>query len=119
MFSFNRATSLKWDEIDHPTFAKLLLTEWIPESDMSDQEKVENPTFHCAKGYLKTYAMEEAWANYWRDSDEEEKQRVLNLPNFDADIFLEITGIDVREGESKSEETIELNGKRYRLIEDE
>ena len=84
-----------WDEITHPSFNEFYLNKWIPESDMTDKEKKADPNFYVRGGYLKKYTWEEAWANYWRDSDDEEKQKVLNLPNFDPVIFKEITGIDV------------------------
>ena len=97
---FNKETDLTWGEIDHPDFDEFYLNKWIPESEMTTEEKKAEAEFHVRGGYLKTYEREEAWANYWRDSGEEERQKVLNLPNFDADIFKEITGIDV---ESKGE----------------
>ena len=113
---FNKPTDKKWDDIDHPNFYEFYLNKWIPESDMTDKEKKDDPNFFVRQGYLKTYTWNEAWANYWRDCDEKEKQRVLNLPNFDADIFKEITGIDV---EVKSEpDTIEIGGTTYKVTDE-
>ena len=110
---FNKETNLKWDDIDHPNFYEFYLNKWIPESDMTDEEKKDDPQFFVRQGYLKTYTWEEAWSNYWRDCDDEEKQKVLNLPNFDKDIFKEITGIDV---ETK-EYTINIEGIDYSIAE--
>lgn len=109
---FNKPTDLTWDEIDHPDFYEFYLNKWISESEMTDQEKKEQADFHVRGGYLKTFTWNEAWANYWRDSDEEERQKVLNLPNFDWDIFTEITGI-----KPDQEESIEIEGKKYTLSE--
>ena len=92
---FNKPTDKKWDEIDHPWFDEFYLNKWISEDEMTDEEKKADPDFYVRKGYLKTFTWEEAWANYWRDSDQEEKDRVLSLPNFDPVVFKEITGIDV------------------------
>ena len=92
---FNKPTELTWDKIDHPYFSEFYLTKWIPESDMTDEEKKADPEFYVREGYLKTFTYEEAWANYWRDTNDEDRQRVLNLPNFDPEVFKEITGIDV------------------------
>ena len=110
---FNKETDLSWDDIDHPYFEEFYLNKWIPESEMTTEEKKAEAEFHVRGGYLKTYEWEEAWANYWRDSDEEERQKVLNLPNFDSAIFKECTGIDV---ESKGE-TINIEGKDYSIDE--
>ena len=111
---FNKETNLKWDEINHPDFDEFYLNKWIPESEMTDEEKKAEPNFFVMEGYLKTYTWEEAWANYWRDSDEEERQKVLNLPNFDAKIFKDITGIDVE----TTSETIEIGGKVYKVTDE-
>ena len=100
---FNKETSFKWDEIDHPHFNEFYLNKWIEESNMTDEEKKADPEFYVKKGYLKTYSWEEAWANFWRDTNEENRKKVLNLPNFDAQVFKEITGIDVNENSEKKE----------------
>jgi hypothetical protein len=92
---FNKETDLSWGDIDHPDFDEFYLTKWIPESEMTDQQKKDDPQFFVRGGYLRNFTWEEAWANYWRDRDEDEKKKVLNLPNFDSAIFKEITGIDV------------------------
>ena len=110
---FNKETNLKWDDIDHPDFDEFYPTKWIPESEMTDEEKKADPQFFVRQGYLKTYTWEEAWANYWKDSDEKERQKVLNLPNFDAQIFKDITGIDVE----VKEQTINIEGVDYSIAE--
>ena len=106
---FNKPTNLTWDEIDHPHFGEFYLTKWIDESEMTDEEKEDNPGFDVRGGYLRTFNYKEAWANFWKDTDEENRQKFLNLPNFDAEVFEEITGIDV----NKPEEMIEIDGKSY------
>jgi len=111
---FNKETDLTWDEIDHPYFEEFHLNKWIPESEMTDEEKKADPDFYVRGGYLKTFTWEEAWANYWRDSDEKEKQKVLNLPNFDPVVFKEITGIDVEVKTDKKKQ--ELLDKADELI---
>jgi hypothetical protein len=114
---FNQETDLSWDDIDHPEFNNFYLNKWIPEADMTDEEKKSDPEFYVRGGYLKTYTWEEAWANYWRDSDDEEKQKVLNLPNFDAGIFKEITGIDVEQPKTTNPPEITFDGATYVLKE--
>lgn len=117
LYCFNKPTEKTWDDIDHPEFDDFHLIRWIPQSEMTAEEEQEYPEFQYRKGYLKIYSWQEAWANYWRDSSEEEKQKVLNLPNFDADIFREITGINVNAGNSLNGKIAEIDGKSYRLSE--
>jgi hypothetical protein len=116
---FNKETSLKWEEIDHPDFDDFYLTKWIPESEMTDDEKKADPDFFVRQGYLKTYSWTDAWANFWKDTSEDNKQKFLDLPNFDAEVFKEITGIDV---ETKSKDctpkVIKIDDKTYKLVED-
>ena len=115
---FNKETELTWDEIDHPHFAEFYPNKWIPESDMTDEEKKADPQFFVRQGYLKTFTYKEAWANFWKDTDEENRQKFLNLRNFDAEVFKDITGIDVALPKVSESETITVNGKTYRLVED-
>ena len=63
---------------------------------MNDDEKKENPKFFVSEGYLKKRSYKDAWKLYWEsDVNESEKAEFLALPNFDADIFEDITGIRV------------------------
>ena len=100
---FNRDSGKTWDEIDHPHFSEFYLTKWIPWLEMTAIEKKENPKAETTEGYLKKYEYKEAWANFWKDTDEKNRQKFLNLPNFDAGIFKDITGIDVTGSTQKSE----------------
>ena len=92
---FNKPTDKKWDEIAHPDFSEFYLTKWISESEMTDEEKKADPNFYVKQGYLKKFEWKEAWANFWKDTDEENRKKFLALPNFDAVVFGSITGINV------------------------
>ena len=46
---------------------------------------------------LITLEYEEAFKKSWDEADKEDRIKVKDLPNFDADIFFEISGIDLRE----------------------
>ena len=106
---FNKESNLKWDEITHPNFYEFVLNEWVSEDDMTDEEKKADPDFFVRGGYLKTYTYKEAWANYWKNTTEEDRRRVLNLPNFDPAVFKDITGIDVEVDQKP--ETIKIGGR--------
>ena len=71
------------------------VVEWIFESDMSDEEKVDNPTYKCTGGYLKMLNTSECCQRWWMNLSMNEKCVIQNMPNFDAEIFKEITGIQV------------------------
>ncbi len=116
---FNKESNLTWDEIDHPDFDEFYLTKWISEDEMTTEEKKADPDFYVRGGYLKQYSWEDAWTNFWRDTDEENRQKVLNLPNFDAEVFKEITGIDVKvdKEDDKTQEAMELlKSKGYKIV---
>jgi len=113
---FNKPTNKKWDDIDHPHFNEFHLNKWIPESEMTEAEKKADPDFFVRQGYLKTFTWEEAWADYWKDTTKKDRQRVLNLPNFDATVFKEITGIDVEV--SDKPKTINIGGTEYEVTDE-
>ena len=62
---------------------------------MTDQEKLDNPKFYVTQGYLKTYSYKEAWKNAFDNKNEGDIELLKNLPNFDAEVFEEITGIKI------------------------
>lgn len=65
--------------------------------NMSDDEKKSYPKFETTGGYLKTVDFKTACKMMWNKLDEKERQSVMELPNFDAKVFEEITGINVNE----------------------
>jgi len=114
---FNKPTEKKWDEIDHPNFNKFYLTKWIPEKEMTDEEKIADPEFYVREGYLKTFTYKEAWANFWKDTDESNRKKFLALPNFDKIIFASITGIEIEDEKTiKIKDEIIIDGIRYRKV---
>ena len=68
------------------------LTEWI---EYTQVEKETDPKKELISGYLKTYTTGEAWANWWNKLSEENREIIKEIPNFDAEIFKDITGIEV------------------------
>jgi hypothetical protein len=42
---------------------------------------------------VNAVTLEEMFAEKWSEFTEEEKQAIRELPNFDSDIFYEITGV--------------------------
>ena len=85
-----------WDKAQKPKCLYFRLTEWICEKEMSDVEKQENPSYVPAGGYLKKFDYKEAFTKSVTAASKEERDMIRALPNFDADIFLEISGVDLR-----------------------
>ena len=84
------------DNAEKPACLHFQLTEWIYESEMSDAEKQENPNYSCTGGFLKKFDYKEAFTKSVTAASKEERDMIRALPNFDADIFLEISGVDLR-----------------------
>jgi hypothetical protein len=70
MRSFNKPTTIKY-------------SDWINSNDYIYFDiDLENKTY------------KEAWSEWWdKNKSKEMKERIKKLPNFDKDIFKEITGI--------------------------
>jgi len=63
---------------------------------MSDKEKEDNKNAFVTNGYLKPFSYKEAWANAYKTATEKDIRLLKTLPNFDADVFEEITGIKIK-----------------------
>ena len=94
---FNKECKVSnWENAIKPDFIYFdYLTKFIWSSDMTEQEKEEHPEHECLEGYLKKMTYHEAFKYSWENADKEDRKLVLNLPNFDNEIFKEISGIDV------------------------
>jgi hypothetical protein len=92
---FNKETDIKRENLAFPNFFYFNLTEWIDEEEMTDKEKEAHPSYITIGGYLKFYSYKSAWRNSWDKASLEDKKKVMALPNWDNEIFKEISGIDV------------------------
>ena len=63
---------------------------------MTDKEKEANPNWETNEGYLKVYDYKEAFQKSYNEASREDQLMILKAPNFDAEKFLQISGIDVR-----------------------
>jgi hypothetical protein len=71
-----------WDTAEIPDFFYFSLTEWTEDDS------------RAGGGYLKTYDYKEAWSKAWANALEKDKRRLEKLPNFDWEVFTELTGIE-------------------------
>lgn len=87
---------------------------FVTEEDMSDEDKQTYPEYlitgYCTKE--KTYKSDKTPQAAWCDLEDNERQAVLSLPNFDADIFLKITGINVKSSSSPAVKKPKSNKSR-------
>jgi hypothetical protein len=111
---FNKDSNIKFGS---GTVAKLkslpvkpILT-WVPSGSMTEKEKIDNPTHETTGGFLRN-----AGCYDWSGLSTADLDFIKSLPNFDAAIFKEISGIDVNMPTCNGK-TVEIDGKKYKLVE--
>ena len=62
---------------------------------MTDEEKAAHPEAETTGGYLKERTTADNARKWWAGLSADDRNIIFSLPNFDAAIFKEITGIDV------------------------
>jgi len=109
----------EWDAADKPSWLyEPSPTTWVHGADMTGAEKADNPTFTACGGYLRVNDWHEEWRKAYTTARAEDVQKVRDLPNFDAAIFEEITGIDLSQPKQTAPREIVIEGSRYILAED-
>ena len=92
---FNKDTKLKKYEIDIPLFCHFDLAVWVSHDTATEEEKEDhNEEIKTCGGFLKTLDYKEAWRLAWNKASKEEHLEMLKLPNWDNEVFKEISGID-------------------------
>jgi len=94
-YMFNKKTDIDRDDINFPSFFRFSLTEFVAKKDMTDEEKTNNKNYKNLEGYLKKLDYKEEFRKSWDKAHIEERKKILLVPNFDNEIFKEISGIDV------------------------
>ena len=69
------------------------VVEWISPDDMTDEEKAAYPTYETTGGYLKVLDESECSQIWWEGLNEKQKEVIRGIPNFNKEIFEQITGI--------------------------
>ena len=69
--------------------------EYVWFEGMTDEEKTAHPEAKTTGGYLKQLDNSECGSIWWRGLNDYEKSIIKAIPNFDKEIFKEITGVDV------------------------
>ncbi len=73
------------------------VVEWVDEEDMTDEEKAAHPIYETTGGYLKVLDESECGQLWWGSLSDRGKEIIKTIPNFDAEIFFQCTGVRVDE----------------------
>ena len=92
---FNKQTDKKPEEIEVPEWCYFDLTMWVSHDTATEEEKEKHKKeIGACGGFLKTLKYKKAWRLAWDKASKEEHKKLFNLPNWDNEVFKEITGID-------------------------
>ena len=97
---FDKETDLTWYQWQNSRAYDLLRnidsqpTKWVYAEDMTDQEKLDHPSYETTDGYLKELDINKAYQEWWDQLNGDQKQCIKEIPNFDAKKFEMITGIN-------------------------
>ena len=69
------------------------VVKWIYSDNMTDEEKEQHPTYKTTDGYLKKLDETECGQLWWDSLSNHQKNIIKAIPNFDAEIFFQCTGI--------------------------
>ena len=106
---FDKETDLTWYQWRNSQAYDLLRnidskpTKWIYADDMTDQEKTDYPSYETTGGYLKRCDIGKAYQEWWDILNDDQKQCIREIPNFDSKKFEMITGISTEEIENLKE----------------
>ena len=92
---FNKETNIPLGDIDFPNFLYFNLTVWASHDTATDEEKEAHKTeIETCGGFTKEISYKEAFRIAWNKASKEEHLKLLKLPNWNNEIFKEISGID-------------------------
>ena len=92
---FNKMTNYKRKDIKIPSWCYFNLTVWVSHDTATEEEKTEHKDeIETCGGFLKTINYKDAWRIAWNKASIEERKELFDLPNWDNQVFKEITGID-------------------------
>ena len=71
--------------------------EYVWLDDMTDEEKAAHPEAKTTGGYLKERTTADNASKWWAGLNAADRNEILSLPNFNAETFKKITGIDINQ----------------------
>ena len=102
IYFFNKPSEWTYSDWVRSKARRIMLTmpatlNYVSYREMTDEEKKAYPEAKTTGGYLQKVDTEKAATEWWKWLNAEDKKEIKALPNFDSEIFKEITGIDVDE----------------------
>ena len=103
IFLFNKLSDWTYQDWLNSKAKKVLsicpcnILQWRTLENMTDREKKNHPECSVTGGFLEYIENETKRQMWWNKLSDIDKDAVMSLPNFDKEIFKEITGIDVGE----------------------
>jgi hypothetical protein len=96
---FNKSCKIdEWDKALKPSFIyNIYLTKWVDFENMTEEQQKEDADAYFRGGYLKKFTYKEAWLNAYKEASKEDIELLKALPNFDSEVFKEITGIRIED----------------------
>ena len=71
------------------------MTQWVSHDTATDKEKKEHKDeIEISGGFLKALAYKEAFRLAWSKAEFSERKKLFSLPNWNNEIFMQISGID-------------------------
>ena len=114
---FNKDSDMTYSEFvkGEIVYPDLKICAWVNYKDLPKYEQTTDTK--NMDGKLKTLSYKDAWKEYWGRASEKDKKWFKSLPNFDAKIFEDITGINVDKFNlSGSEVEVKIGGKTYKAL---
>ena len=102
---FNKETNISRNNIDFPNFIYFDLTVWVSHDTATDEEKEAHKIdIETCGGFTKAIPYKDAFRIAWDKASKEEHKKLLKLPNWNNEIFMEISGIDAESEIAKESE---------------
>lgn len=101
IFMFDKPSNITYNEWLNSKAKYILdrmplnVLSWVRKDNMTDDERDKHSEYLITGGFLRCYEGETERQEWWDNLPADEKEEVMNIPNFDEKIFEEITGIKV------------------------
>ena len=94
---FNKESNIrKLEELDIPNFFHFSPIHVVTEGMATKKEKeLHKEEIEICGSFLKETLYKRAWRKSWNKASDEDRRKVLKLPNWDNEVFKKISGIDV------------------------